>query len=834
MAHFTRNPKKKEIPPGKLLRQWSNTTNSALLDQVIATEALKRITERAEDAQENVDGSVEAAWNHLEALFLLCNGLSEEGHPAGSGADVVLVVAREDAEDQLIYGHRAVFAFSPTLSELMLEVLETMPTDGTFTTGTMLRVPLPHFDQPADIVFEAIRLLYSGKAFRRPPWSAENGRPSVPVERTEWKTRLDWEADGVPSSEVSLLGGGILPMLDKTSVDVGELEKTVGEAAAKVHVESLQKQAHDEQTKKDQWQGTTIGVPVLVKHLRVVQEDYTSIPSGANPFSAKEMLTPFEIVFKRTGLADELRAAKRTTGFFSRMARTLSRKQNTPSRAGKQVGLAERLVGTDCMLRSSDFDATTGVGWELPCHLFVLLAWSDVFKTLLLGSWDDSKVTMDASTNGRRILKISEEIVPSKQIMQVLCSSMYTQSLSICGGNVQLCVDCRGAAEYYQLGPIVRGFDQLLVSVLNVDTCLGILDWSATVDSAAWVNRMAKRYLRMNFVDVFENDERLADLSRKDLEDCISSDFLQAEEWMVFATLLRWSEIRVRSGLAQSLAEDIAGLVEHIRLPFIDPVQLENVFENLDTKLDRPNDVFPHFMWDEFHKFQSKQGRREEIKTISNPRFRLRFTNEIAQGVEARDRQARLEEAQRQRQRQLELEDIVRQRQLREDILRQRQLEREDILYMVCRMFHESNGRNNFEELSVDPKGSVPPEAVVVRMLRREQELRGAEDYQHCVGLAQQDSVEVNRQIQLQVVREAGLPDTAIEFIRAARSLYPNNSLMREIPNYVKFNRSQPGMLLPGMTAEDCEVYGLNGIPTTVLNFKKENRPLVLVAGSVT
>ena len=70
------------------------------------------------------------------------------------------------------------------------------------------------------------------------------------------------------------------------------------------------------------------------------------------------------------------------------------------------------------------------------------------------------------------------------------------------------------------------------------------------------------------------------------------------------------------------------------------------------------------------------------------PRFRLRFTNEIAQGVEARDRQARLEEAQRQRQRQLELEDIVRPRQLREDILRQRQLEREDILYMVCRMFH--------------------------------------------------------------------------------------------------------------------------------------------------
>ena len=131
--------------------------------------------------------------------------------------------------------------------------------------------------------------------------------------------------------------------------------------------------------------------------------------------------------------------------------------------------------------------------------------------------------------------------------------------------------------------------------------------------------------------------------------------------------------------------------------------------------------------------------------------------------------------------------------------------------FMVCRMFHPTNGRNNFEDLTCNdiierkhstveletktdktglqrlsstyaaPSNALPDEIIVVRMLRREMELRKRDDNQHAVGLDGQNSVEINRQIQLQVVREFGFPDDYIRVIQCARFLYPRNPLMKSI-----------------------------------------------------
>ena len=57
---------------------------------------------------------------------------------------------------------------------------------------------------------------------------------------------------------------------------------------------------------------------------------------------------------------------------------------------------------------------------------------------------------------------------------------------------------------------------------------------------------------------------------------------------------------------------------------------------------------------------------------------------------------------------------------------------------------------------------SLPDEDVVVKMLRREMELRKRSDNQYAIGLDGQNSVEINRQIQLQVVREFGFSDMYI------------------------------------------------------------------------
>ena len=113
-------------------------------------------------------------------------------------------------------------------------------------------------------------------------------------------------------------------------------------------------------------------------------------------------------------------------------------------------------------------------------------------------------------------------------------------------------------------------------------------------------------------------------------------------------------------------------------------------------------------------------------------------------------------------------------------------------------------------------------------------ELRKRSDNQYAIGLDGQNSVEINRQIQLQVVREFGFSDMYISVIQSAKFLYPNNPLMKTIPNYVRFNRSKPGHLQVGMQAPDCEIYTLDGVSVNLLAHKLPGRPLVVAAGSIT
>ena len=84
------------------------------------------------------------------------------------------------------------------------------------------------------------------------------------------------------------------------------------------------------------------------------------------------------------------------------------------------------------------------------------------------------------------------------------------------------------------------------------------------------------------------------------------------------------------------------------------------------------------------------------------------------------------------------------------------------------------------------------------------------------------------------MVREFGLSDSYINVIRSAQYLYPNNPLMKSIPNYIKFNRSKAGHLKVGMQAPDCEIFDLNGVPRNVLSYKNDGRPLIIAGGSIT
>ena len=105
-------------------------------------------------------------------------------------------------------------------------------------------------------------------------------------------------------------------------------------------------------------------------------------------------------------------------------------------------------------------------------------------------------------------------------------------------------------------------------------------------------------------------------------------------------------------------------------------------------------------------------------------------------------------------------------------------------------MFHPTNGRNNFQaESTVSPTllPDLPSPEVVKELLRREKTLRLDPLTQVVYAMTGQNGPELTNQLQLRIVREAGLPDEAVELIRSAQYLYPEDEDMKEIPHYVKF-----------------------------------------------
>ena len=94
----------------------------------------------------------------------------------------------------------------------------------------------------------------------------------------------------------------------------------------------------------------------------------------------------------------------------------------------------------------------------------------------------------------------------------------------------------------------------------------------------------------------------------------------------------------------------------------------------------------------------------------------------------------------------------------------------------------------------------------VKALLRTEKILRLDPLTQIEYALPGQLSTELTNQLQLRVVREAGLPDEAVDLIRSAQYLFPDEPDMREIPHYVKYNRSKTGLLTIGTKAPSASV----------------------------
>jgi len=118
----------------------------------------------------------------------------------------------------------------------------------------------------------------------------------------------------------------------------------------------------------------------------------------------------------------------------------------------------------------------------------------------------------------------------------------------------------------------------------------------------------------------------------------------------------------------------------------------------------------------------------------------------------------------------------------------------------------------------------------------RENELRVSPEWQAQFEAAEKspDTVwlECVEKLQQQVVTEFCYGASAVNALRAAASLYPQEAFFREIPLYVRYNRARNGTLAEGSAVPDMNLLWPDGKARSLWTLGGTDIPLVLVAGS--
>eukprot|EP01088_Endostelium_zonatum_P021561 TRINITY_DN85_c0_g2_i2.p1 TRINITY_DN85_c0_g2~~TRINITY_DN85_c0_g2_i2.p1 ORF type:complete len:220 (-),score=63.57 TRINITY_DN85_c0_g2_i2:674-1333(-) len=161
-----------------------------------------------------------------------------------------------------------------------------------------------------------------------------------------------------------------------------------------------------------------------------------------------------------------------------------------------------------------------------------------------------------------------------------------------------------------------------------------------------------------------------------------------------------------------------------------------------------------------------------------------------------------------------------------------------------ARMLFPTSGRVGFA--NVEYNGAAPPKDVMVKMLRRENEIRLTDDVQEQLDKSIVDDSDsytaIIEGIQKTVLKQFGFEDNEnnLTMYRAALSLYPNDDEIKNEAYYYKYNRSRQGTLKQGdsIDLQTLSLYNLSTNQTEnvfdILQVDSNtNLPLVLIAGSI-
>ncbi|XP_075448809.1 kelch-like protein 35 [Ascaphus truei] len=210
-------------------------------------------------------------------------------------------------------------------------------------------------------------------------------------------------------------------------------------------------------------------------------------------------------------------------------------------------------------------------GQEFPCHRATLSANSVYFSAMFGGNLKESNL------NTVNIQKIT---APT---MSLLLDYMYGGSLIIQEDNVEGILEASDLLQICRLRDVCVKF---LEKQLHPCNCVGIMKFADSF-SILSLSEKSKKLMLEGFSEVSCHEEFL-DLSKEELIEYLSNEHLVvSKEEVVFEAVMRW--VTVNGSIRK---KDLKDLLEHVRLPLLDPVYfLEKV--EMDKVIQDCTECFP-------------------------------------------------------------------------------------------------------------------------------------------------------------------------------------------------------------------------------------------------
>jgi hypothetical protein len=124
----------------------------------------------------------------------------------------------------------------------------------------------------------------------------------------------------------------------------------------------------------------------------------------------------------------------------------------------------------------------------------------------------------------------------------------------------------------------------------------------------------------------------------------------------------------------------------------------------------------------------------------------------------------------------------------------------------------------------------------IIEMLKHENKLRISDKYQEMYDNKQNDDDQeiVEKTLQKQVLRDFEYNDDTLEEYNSILSHYRDDEEVKNSVLYMKYNIVEECPIKIGETVPDSKIIKLDGTPCQLYDFLQDDRPTVILAGSIT